>query len=625
MSKQQRNSHNENEETTSINLDRQRLSEAKMLGNRPRVPKLNEMNKMIDVYLSSFKSGSSNSARSIAIHCALIPLDEIDRVLSSASWDLLLTGGTPNASMYYEGRKKRVEYLRYGVTNQVEPLVFFRYFYGLYDDYVEICEEFRLFHNLYHDRKTDKYIKIDEEGNGHLVAVVEPKGIQIKLKEIRQFLAIKEMYLSIQFDYSEYSMYSLKELELEQGETHQQKNLMRWCHSCGDSISDRYKSFSRLFGKELIEPLPKSKSGFWGFAEEPKKEYIEFIIGVDDNGDEITNTSDPDALANNFGANPDSPHYLTSVHFHKQVLDKYYRESSKYSVEDSFLSCGHLWKVRIDNHHDDKVCTWLGDLGRDLPYAEQQHWRLHNIPPEGSVSETYFRRQILALPMNSNQSDHLFKQKYNHLQKESEKYLGWQLLQPLDFRDDHHFKGLRISSTDEQGDFDALVLSLTKILIDSLNQKELKKLISLEQEQNLPPDQKESLKRSIGCLEIALNSCGVENATEHIAFLRNLQKLRSTGTAHRKGSNYQKIANYFGLESQSLREVFAGILSKALDVLDYFIFLVRSRQINPEIIEQNNREKGYAILDEMVGFADFDSTDGSVNHDEVIYELDSKP
>ena len=195
------------------------------------------------------------------------------------------------------------------------------------------------------------------------MAVVESNRVQIRLKEIRQFLAIKKMYLSIQFDYSEYSMYSLEELGLKQGETHQQKNLMRWCHSRGDSISVRYKSLSRLVGRQLIEPLPKSKSGLWGFAEEPKKKYVEFIIGVDENGDEVTNTSAPDALANNFGANPDSPHYLTPVHFRKQVLDKYYQLPSKYSVEDSDLWCGYLWKVRIDNHHDDKVCVWLAILG----------------------------------------------------------------------------------------------------------------------------------------------------------------------------------------------------------------------------------------------------------------------
>ena len=120
-------------------------------------------------------------------------------------------------------------------------------------------------------------------------------------------------------------------------------------------------------------------------------------------------------------------------------------------------------------------------------------------------------------------------------------------------------------------------------------------------------------------------ACGVEDAANHIAFLRKLQNLRSAGSAHLKGSKYKKIAKDFGIESQSLRAVFAGILSKALDVLDYFIFLIQSHQINREIIEQNSIERGYAVLDEMVGFADSGSTDGSVNHDEVIYELDSKP
>jgi hypothetical protein len=55
------------------------------------------------------------------------------------------------------------------------------------------------------------------------------------------------------------------------------------------------------------------------------------------------------------------------------------------------------------------------------------------------------------------------------------------------------------------------------------------------------------------------------------------------------------------------------------------IFLMRSRQINRQIIEQNNRERGYEILGQMIGIVDFDPTDGPVNHDEVIYELDSKP
>lgn len=590
----------------SIESDRERLSQAKTLEWLQRDL---QMTKKIDVYSSSYKSGNSDSASSIVIYCALIPLDGLDRALSSPSWDLRSGDGMPDASVSYEGGEEKVEYLRYGVYNGIEPLVFCRDFYSKkYNGYMEICEEFRFFHKLYHDKKTDKYIKIDDEGEEYTVAVVKPDCVQIRLKELCQFLAIKEMYLSIQFDCQERSTYSLEELGFEQGEVLQRNSFMSWCHSCGDLYSSKYKSCSRLVGKRLIESLPKSKSGLWGFAEEPQKKYIEFIIDVDENGDEITHTSDPDALANYSGA---------PVHFRKQVLDKYYQEPSKYSVEDSVLSCGYLWGLNIDNHHDDKVCVWLRDIGLYLPYAEQLHWRAHNILPEGGISKTYFKRQILAEPTDSDRLEHLFKQRYHDLQEICRERLGWQLLLPLDADDDYHLQGLRIPADDEQSTFDELVLSLTKTLIDSLNEKHLNMLIL--------DDQRAELKGSIARLEAALNSCNAEGAADCVSFLRKLQNLRSSSAAHRKGRSYRKIAKDFGVESQSLRDVFAEILCQALGVLDYFILLVQSGQLGPEVIEQDKVEEGYAILDELFGFCESDRTDGSVNHDEAIYGLRSEP
>ena len=431
------------------------------------------------------------------------------------------------------------------------------------------------------------------------------------------------MYLSILFEFNEYSTYSLQELGLNKKDPEFKRDgLMCWRYDHLDTHPYHgFRSDSRLRGRKLISPFEKSESGFGAFVKE--LEYVEFIIAVDKNGDEINYTCDSTKL-NHYGSNPGAPSDLTLVHFHKRVLDKYYSETSKYTVKDSMVECPFLWSMTIDNHSPDKVIVLLRDLC-SLPHTEQQHWRTHNILPEGGVSSTFYKRNVEGEWANSDQPDLLFKQSYEQLQQACNTCVDWQLLLPLGPRDEHHLKSLRIPSTDEQGDFDALVLSLTKILIDSLNQKELKKLISLEQEQNLTPDQKESLKGSIGFLEIALNSCGVNDAADHVAFLRKLQSLRSSGSAHLKGSKYQRIANYFNIESKGLREVFAGILSKALNVLNYFIYLVQSGQIAPEVIEQKNREKGYQILGQMVGIAESDSTDGSVNHDEVIYELDSKP
>ena len=503
----------EQSDSMGIDADRHRLSQAEILQVLRHDFKLTEL---VTVYLSDVGERHNRG-----IYCALIPLAQSEQTLSNPFWDFSHGAGMPDAAGYYEGEDERVEYLRYGVDNGFEPLVISRAFHGMRDDYTEISEEFRLFHGLYHDRKTDTYIKIDDDGSDYPVAIVEPNRVRVRLKEIRQFLAVKEMHLSIQVDYKELSEHSLEELALTEDRTRKQDALVCWEHSYGKRSGNK-GAFSRLLGKRLVGPLPKSKSGVRGFAEEPEV-HCEFIIGTDDNGDQITYTSNPDALANHFGANPNAPHYLTAVHFSKQVLDKYYQQSSKYSVGDSILWCGSLWCMDLDNHLDDKVCAWLGDLGRDLPYREQLHWRQYNIPPDGQVS--YFRRQILAQATDSDRLEDLFKRSYRELERTCEEYLGWQLLLPLTREDEHHFQCMRVPATDEHADFDGLVLGITKVLVDSLNEKHLNKLISVEQ--------RDDLKGSIARLEAALGSCGVRDAADHISFLRNLQQLRSTPKGYR--------------------------------------------------------------------------------------------
>lgn len=593
----------------SIRSDRARLLQEKTLESMRREPKSTDM---VMVYRSD-RNGPSIQF----IYCALLPSAQVERAFSTLSWDLKVDLGMPSAVERYREGREQIDYIRFGDENGREPLVMKRSFGEMRDDYMEVSEEFRLFHNLYHNRKTDEYIKIDDDGSEDTVILVRPDCIQIRLKEIRQFLAIKEMHLWIQYDYLEYAERSLIELGLKEGQTMQRDNGVSWRLSCRDSPDVRnYKALGRLLGNRLIQPLPKSKSGFPGFAEEPKEKHVEFIIDVDENGDEVTYTSAPDALANHFGANPHAPNYLTPVYFRKEVLDKYYQQPSKYAVEDSLLRCGRLWVMAIDNQHDDKVCAWLGDLGRNLPYQERLHWRAHNIPPSGEMSEIFYKRQILAQEVDTDRPDLLFKERYDELIEACKEHLGWQLLQPLHSGDQHHLDSLRIPATNEQRDFDELVLSLAKTLIDSLHVKRLNSLLVAEQKARVG-------EGSIALLEAVLTSRNIDGASEHIVFLRRLQSLRSSSSAHRKGSRYRKIAKLFDIEGQNLRDVFAAILWQALDVLNYLILLVHSGRV--ENAEGNSIEEMYAILGELVGFVDAGATDGSINHDDLIYELRSKP
>ena len=506
----------------------------------------------------------------------LIPRNLAEKVLSGEHISDVIENVWPEPTAYRSDRESPIKYFRWGVNQDQygsEPLVIARQFSKMKEDYLEISEEFRLFHRLYHDKETNTYIKFDDAGNETTVAIVKPGEVQIRLKEIRQFLAIKEMYLSLLFEFNEYSEYLLEELELsefEQGDFIR-KGAMCWTYNRWDIPVQNFQSISRLRGRKLIEPLPKSKSGFGDFAEEPK--YVEFIVGVDDNGDEVYHTCNPDKLRRVSGENPDAPWDITPGHFRKQVLDKYYNEPNKYNVKDSRVECG-MWGLKIDNHNPNKVCVLLRDLGASLPYTEQLHWRAYNIPPEGGVSETFYRRMVKGEWASSDQPDILFKQNYEQLQKACDQHLAWQLLKPLGPGDEYRLKRLRIPVSDEQCDFDDLVQDLQTILIESIDVKGLKRLLPEAEKVNFKG------KRSIEVLGEVLSFHSVEDADHRVSFLQKLQTLRSKGSGHRKGGDYQKIANYFGVDNLGQREAFAGILKQALGTVDFLISVVQTGKLS---------------------------------------------
>jgi hypothetical protein len=187
------------------------------------------------------------------------------------------------------------------------------------------------------------------------------------------------------------------------------------------------------------------------------------------------------------------------------------------------------------------------------------------------VSETCFRRHILAQFADSHRPEHEFQRLYDRLYGICSEHLGWQILLPLAQQDSHCLQAIRVPSSEEQKDFDDLVLALTKILVDSLNERELSKLI--------PASETGNLKNSISRFQRVLQISGFSGHEDHIKFLRNLQSLRSSGAAHRKGSNYQKIAKELNVDSKSLIDVFKGILVRSIDFLNFLESVVLSKRL----------------------------------------------
>lgn len=536
----------------SIESDKKRLSQGEALEYLRRNFAPNDM-----VTAHKHDARHAPDGHDYYIKCVLIPSNRTDEALNNPYYDLfteLMPGTTTEGS--------NVKYSRYG-HEYIEPLAIPRCFDGMREGYVEISEEFRHFHELYYDRKTDQYLKFDGEGEEWVVATVNSKFVQIRLKEIRQFLSIKEMHLLMLFDHRQFSPYTLKEMGLAEGKRTDRNDFMRWDLSYSQGLTKG--SFSMLRGFRLFSPLPKSKSGFFDFAERPEQKYATFIIGIDENGDDIEYKADHRKMYSPEFPDPEAPRYLTPVNFRKEVLNKYY-SSEKYEVSDGRLRCAGLWGMPIDDDHDDKVVAYLGDLGRHLPYKEQLHWRAHNISSPSGISKTAYRRDILAEMAESNRPEHIFLRRYEELADVSKEHLGWNIILPLHEDDKYHLQRIHVPATDEQGDFDNLVLGLTKITIDSLNVNKMNEFIS--------PKQADS-RRGIAILEATLSACGITDSNEHISFLQSLQALRSASSAHRKGSNYRKISNKLGMDNRNMQSVFAEILKRATSFLEYLINIVK--------------------------------------------------
>jgi hypothetical protein len=483
---------------------------------------------------------------------ALISNEKISTSLEDYSWDInLMNCGRPGLVSYFDKGEEIIEYYRYS-TPDVEHLVYWRTFPGIDDNYFELSEEFRLFYDLY--KKDNSFYIFDDNGDEDLVAEILDKEVRIKLKYLKKYISTRKMSLAIFFEYMRFSKNTLKEANITSIDNIEKlKNITYSKLIENYDFTDSRKSRCWILGKKIIGGIKGFKPSIWD-EEKPSQK---FIIGIDEEGNEVYFTSNDDFLADNFGKNPDSPHYLTPVYFKKDVLAKYYSNPLKYDVEDGIIRRKGFWSLRIDNNNPDYIVVFLGDLGK-LHNREQLYWKGFNYYSENGISRTSWERSFLGEYSDPKEVDLYFKYRFNTFQKKWEKKFGWKLFKTLLDEDLHHFKTLHIPLNEEQKEFDEQVMSLTKTLIDSLNEKKLKNEITIELKDEA---------KGIDKFQAFLESKG-KPFPEMIQFLRDLQALRSTGSAHRKGSKYKKTQKIFNLRDDNFKSVFKEILIKSIMIFN---------------------------------------------------------
>ncbi len=387
-----------------------------------------------------------------------------------------------------------------------------------------------------------------DDDNGVEIDVIKysEKETVIRKSFLRAFMSAKQMNLLLFFENSRH-----KKGHERLPDEHVNESVISFTRFWDSSYVKGFDTFTRVLGKKLFRCLPRTEKNYSPFKTE--RDYESFIIEGDAH-DNRAYSSNPFQLSDYFGKNEGAPHYLTPVYFDKAVLQKYFGASSEYEVQDSVIYKHGYWRLRFDNNSPEHVCVFLGDLGRDIPHSEAVYWKSFNLPPERRMmSGTYFKRSIMGNVADAESPDLVFKSEFERFQSQWLEQKGWPLFLPLAKPDKHCFNTLHSLTKNEQSEFDTQVLFLVKITIDSINVKRLKEQVSIEE------------GGSIKLLSAYLKAIGVKFDTA--SFLGGLQGVRSTGVAHRRGSQYEKTIERLGIDDGALIQAFDSILDQAIELL----------------------------------------------------------
>lgn len=483
---------------------------------------------------------------------AAVTEDSLKRILSKHSWEIDLTFGHPT---FYPYGGERVAHYDSGMTADIDgiefrPFVIHREFHGFIPNTFELVQNFVLYYEAFYVLEKGEYHCITDDGDIQPVARIKRQNdnlsVLVSTYHLRDYLAANKCYLVRYHDHRRWAVEDISTYIKGDFSSYfwadESSAFELWLRT--DIPRDNYLSSSRLLGKDVILPYTEPDRRRTGFATGDRgRKFATFVVGRDERGREIEATCNEDELSNYF-TDRGTPHFLTPVFFSREVLAKYYQEPSRYQVCDSSLRCLNLWILPIDITEEELVQVWLGDLGQ-IPYKEQLHWRQFNVPPRGTITRHRWLRDFMAeFADPADDPIYYFHVAFDEIQKEAKAKFGDEFFRGLDEKDKHAYETLHLPLTEEWKEFDEQVQALAKVTVDSINVP----LLSRESGQKIDGN---SIKGSIGLLEAYLIKIGVEDGEREqiVSAFHVVQAIRSTGSAHRKGSNFEEVLKRFQLDN----------------------------------------------------------------------------
>lgn len=508
--------------------------------------------------------------------------DVVDKESLDDSWAVNSFSMRP--SFKFDDGNSVSGYIAYPDEN-VFPIVITQTEKCYHSERVRLIDEFVLFYDLRIVERIDgtiDYYRVDETGEDTLIAKVRNGSLQIVASYIKEFLAIKNLNLIIQFEAYSYSNKSVEEFGNESPYQLYKAPGITFSYSLTSATISTYKSSSFIRGKCFIRHEVDNIKRLWDSHD---CRFESFIAGVDESGKPLLSTCDERKLKHMGNYVSNEPWQMSLVFFKREVLNKYYSDTKKYSVMDGAIT-GPEWFAHLDSDRNDGyVVMALKDLGK-MPYKEQVHWKGFNVeyPTNGGLSDTTVMRWIEGKPSDTkNAPDLKFKSSYDAANiKWNEKY-GFPLYLPLAPGDEHFYYELHsMNELNNDSVFDGTVLAFTKVTIDSLNEKELLKnvdenntdVIALCERCQVKDGKVSNLSGGIRKFEAFMYSKGIYNESL-ITLLNKVQALRSSTAAHRKTTDPKKkdieLNEWFGLDKYPHRDVVDDIFYQYINHFEWVI------------------------------------------------------
>lgn len=517
------------------------------------------------------KNENQNLENDVFTFCALIDKDEVnnDDYMKKFDWGFATDSfGRSGFGTYGLGDKTELFFDDGTSYDGFEYLIALRYF-EKYDTSIEINPKFIWYGNLV--QQNDGYV---DSLTDEVVIKKSACHIEVKREYLKDFLSAYNKVCVIVFDHRRHFNSN--------GEVKQKfENIVGDGYFITLSITDtrgygnKFDSCSSIIGKALIMPFKKPHHRDYKYYTEDEK-FETFIIGYDEEEDKtIEFTCNEKELANYFGANPESPHFLTPVFFELGVLDKYKNDSRNYEITDSSIFFLREWSIPFNINKERKVSVWLGDLGR-IPYEEQKYWKAFNIRPEGSMDKKFVDRQIRGIWTDASRIESKLVPSLNRFNSVINQLYGDVIFKVLSDADKEIYNTFMIPTNYSIPEYQDFLMKLCKLTAESINTSLIKRKMGEEYDKDAKG------KGSILQLDIFLKYTKIDINEKISTALKKAYNSRNKLAGHSASyGEYNKVwgrkVDFKFNSVEDARELIEGIIS----AIEYVIadFEVRKDEI----------------------------------------------